>query len=84
MLKELCRTCQVEEPANLDSLRLGVAQQFCSVAEKHKADLIETDDDDDDEDEDLEEDIPLATEEPDNKKVRVNTVRVDIDFVAGI
>ncbi|KAK7603755.1 hypothetical protein V9T40_003754 [Parthenolecanium corni] len=68
LLKELCRSYQVEEPANLDSLRLGISQKFCSLAEKQKAKIIETDDDDDDEDEDLEEDIPLATEENDTNK----------------
>lgn len=73
LLKELCRSYQVEEPANLDSLRLGISQKFCSLAEKQKAKIIETDDDDDDEDEDLEEDIPLATEENDTNKNKVCT-----------
>lgn len=73
LLKELCRIYQVDEPANLDSLRLGISQQFCSVTEKQKAKIIETDDDDDDEDEDLDEDIPLATEEPDANKNKVRS-----------
>lgn len=81
MLKELCRIYQVDEPANLDSLRLGISQHFCSNIEKQKAKIIETDDDDDDEDEDLEEDIPLATEENDANKNKVRSN--DSIFVVG-
>lgn len=66
MLKELCRIYQVDEPTNLDSLRLGISQQFCLMNEKNKQKVVEEDDEDDDDDDDLEEDIPLATEELDN------------------
>ncbi|XKL61886.1 hypothetical protein PGB90_001719 [Kerria lacca] len=36
LLKELCRLYQIEEPPNLDSLRLGLSQQFCLISEKQK------------------------------------------------
>lgn len=75
LLKELCRLYQVEEPANLDSLRLGVSQQFCLISDKPKVKSVEEDEDEDEDDDDLEEDIPLANEETDNtNKNKVITV----------
>lgn len=65
LLKELCRIYQVEEPTNLDSLRLGLSQQFCLMNNKQNS-RIADDDDDEDSDDDLDEDIPLATEETEN------------------
>lgn len=73
LIKELCQSFQVEVPLNLDSLRLGVSKQFCLISEKqNNMKSADSDDDDEDEDEDLEEDIPLATEDNETAKDKVN------------
>lgn len=82
LLKELCRLYQVEEPPNLDSLRIGISQQFCLLQDKQeKMNRIEDDDDDDDEEDDLEEDIPLAADENDSSKNKVFIFVIDINYL---
>ncbi|XP_065221622.1 ubiquitin-conjugating enzyme E2 Q2 [Planococcus citri] len=83
LLKELCRIYQVDVPTNLDSLRLGINQQFCLMNEKNKQQAVDEDDEDDDDDDDLEEDIPLATEDLDlannkNKNEDMKTEYIEI------